>query len=501
MVELLVATAARPARWSSSRRTSGRGPELGGTRPRRAAASSTAWHAPETAQLATIVARAALDADDARRIHERTQGNPLFIGETVRASIEDGTPRVARRPDGAHRTGRAAPAADPASRARRAASTASTSRRATCSGSRRSSASRSGHDELEDLLGEPVAPGTLDRLVDAALIVPSARTGHGASATRWSTTPRMPGSWQRAGGASTPGSRIGSRPVRGRSRSRRSRSTARPPAMPRRAIPLLVEAAAAALAVGAPPRRPAFWRNAADLASDPATIARFRAAAGAALEARVGPSGRAAPTARRRPRSSRRDRQAQTGRRPVGSTGRPRRTGASRSPDESGRVVDEQRRPAPGRGRGRSPRRPSGGRARGRRRRRRPQGGLDEQQVGAAGEFDHRLARARVAGVDEPGPVGRLDRDAPGRDVVAAAAGTGPSAADRERPRPGRTRRPRRRRRRSPVARRSPTPGHRAGAARPAAGGRAAARAAAGPREQVAERRPGRGSGRRACGR
>src|SRR4029078_9359314 len=45
----------------------------------------------ETAQLATMVRRAALDADDARRIHERTQGNPLFIGETVRASIEDGS--------------------------------------------------------------------------------------------------------------------------------------------------------------------------------------------------------------------------------------------------------------------------------------------------------------------------------------------------------------------------------------------------------------------------
>ncbi len=51
----------------------------------------TGLTAPETAQLATIVARAALDADDARQIHERTQGNPLFIGETVRASIEDGT--------------------------------------------------------------------------------------------------------------------------------------------------------------------------------------------------------------------------------------------------------------------------------------------------------------------------------------------------------------------------------------------------------------------------
>ena len=46
---------------------------------------------PETARLATIVARAAVDADGARSIHERTAGNPLFVGETVRAFLEDGT--------------------------------------------------------------------------------------------------------------------------------------------------------------------------------------------------------------------------------------------------------------------------------------------------------------------------------------------------------------------------------------------------------------------------
>ncbi len=50
---------------------------------------------PETAQLATLVARAAVDADGARRIHERTAGNPLFVTETVRAFLEDGT--LARR--------------------------------------------------------------------------------------------------------------------------------------------------------------------------------------------------------------------------------------------------------------------------------------------------------------------------------------------------------------------------------------------------------------------
>ena len=46
---------------------------------------------PETAQLATQVARAALDAIDARRIHDRTAGNPLFVTETVRALLQDGT--------------------------------------------------------------------------------------------------------------------------------------------------------------------------------------------------------------------------------------------------------------------------------------------------------------------------------------------------------------------------------------------------------------------------
>jgi predicted ATPase len=46
---------------------------------------------PETQRLATLVARASVDAADARRIHRRTAGNPLFVGETVRAYLEDGT--------------------------------------------------------------------------------------------------------------------------------------------------------------------------------------------------------------------------------------------------------------------------------------------------------------------------------------------------------------------------------------------------------------------------
>jgi hypothetical protein len=54
------------------------------------------------------------------------------------------------------------------------------------------------------------------------------------------------------------------------------------------AIPLLDAAATAALAVGAPNEAAAFWRNAAELAPEPEEIARFRAAADAALEAARG---------------------------------------------------------------------------------------------------------------------------------------------------------------------------------------------------------------------
>ena len=42
---------------------------------------------PETARLATLIARAAVEADGVRSIHQRTAGNPLFVGETVRAFL------------------------------------------------------------------------------------------------------------------------------------------------------------------------------------------------------------------------------------------------------------------------------------------------------------------------------------------------------------------------------------------------------------------------------
>ena len=241
----------------------------------------------ETAQLATMIARAALDAGDARRIHERTQGNPLFIGETVRASIEDGTlelrdgrmvlvepgaprlPLTLRAVLGARLDGLDEPARDVLS----VASVVGIGFRLA---------------ELQDLLGVPIAPGTLDRLVDAALIIPS--TGSG----QWRFSHPLVHETAYAGMLASRRRRLHARFA--------DRLEAGPPplsierlAVHRaaagdavRAVPLLVEAATAAIAVGAPNEAAGFWRNAADLATDPGDIVRFRAAADAALEAARG---------------------------------------------------------------------------------------------------------------------------------------------------------------------------------------------------------------------
>jgi class 3 adenylate cyclase len=238
---------------------------------------------PETAQLATIVARAALDADDARRIHERTEGNPLFIGETVRASIEDGTlelrdgrmmlveagqprlPLTLRAVLGARIDGLDEPARDTVG----VASIIGIAFR---------------DQDLEDLLGHPVASPTLDRLVDAALIVP---VGDGT----WRFRHPLVRDAAYAGILATRRRRLharladvlearpGAASVAGIAVHRAaSGDTAR-------AVPLLDQAANAALAMGAPAEAAGFWRTAADLAKDPADAARFRGAATEAVAA------------------------------------------------------------------------------------------------------------------------------------------------------------------------------------------------------------------------
>jgi adenylate cyclase len=241
----------------------------------------------ETAQLATLIARAALDAADARRIHERTQGNPLFIGETVRASIEDGTlelrngrmvlvePNAPRLP----LTLRAVLGArldaldEPTREVLSVASVIGIGFRLA---------------ELEALLGRPIAPGTLDRLVDAALIVPATTGG------TWRFSHPLVHETAYAGMLASRRRRLHARladrletgPVPASAGTLAVHRAAAGDAAT--AIPLLDEAAAAALALGAMSEAAGYWRNAADLATDPDEVTRLRAAADAAMDTGAG---------------------------------------------------------------------------------------------------------------------------------------------------------------------------------------------------------------------
>ncbi len=268
-----------------------------------------------------------------------------------------------------------------------------------------------------------------------------------------------------------------------------------------RALPLLREAAASAMALGAADEAARLWRRAADLA-EPSD-----AAAAAADRDRAGGRGGRGP------------RPARSGRPGGPLTAAPRRAAAALPPGPSARSVPRspapaapaigQTRPAPGRlparrSRSARRRRPGPGWAPrhtgargpragpGRSGRAWPirasaataramassgvmwprsgsskvevvQGRLDEQQVHPTHAGRDRVRWAGVAGVAEARAVGRGHDHAPGRDVVAAAHEGHREVAHAQRSSPGRTRRRRTRRRRSRPARRRPRP------ARPAA--------------------------------
>ena len=156
-----------------------------------------------------------LDADDAQRIHDRTEGNPLFIGETVRASIEDGTLEL--------RDGRmtlveaGAPRLPLTLRAVLGARIDGLDELARDVLGVAAVVGIAFHSEdLVALLERPVPDGTLERLVEAALVVAGRGRAHGGSATRWSAMPPMPGCSRRGDDGSTPASPTCSKRIRTR---------------------------------------------------------------------------------------------------------------------------------------------------------------------------------------------------------------------------------------------------------------------------------------------
>jgi class 3 adenylate cyclase len=238
----------------------------------------------DTSQLAAEVGGAELAPRDAAAVHERTGGNPLFVAETVRALTEDGSLVL--------RDGRLAMAAG------RSPSKLPDTLRALL-GARIDALSGPDREAVgvasvigmrfptrlvAELLGRPAAPVVFERLVDAALIEPldegdtwrfshplirdaayaglltsRRRTLHGILADRLAETGR-------AGIGQIARHRVAAGEVE-------------------RAVPLLDQAARAAMTVGAVSEAAGFWATAAELAPSPADRTAFSKAASEALAA------------------------------------------------------------------------------------------------------------------------------------------------------------------------------------------------------------------------
>ncbi len=231
---------------------------------------------PETGKLATIVARAALDAHGARSIHERTGGNPLFVGETVRAFLEDGTLQwrdglVAMTGTG----GTGVPITLRAVLGARIDALPPGAREVLGVASVIGISFRPA--TVEDLLDRPLEPEVFDHLAASALVLPQDderwRFAHtlihdaayaGLLASRRRVLHgRLADRLERAYPAGSPSLIAAHRVAAGDAP---------------RAVPLLREAAENAIALGAIAEAAAFWRQAADLAAtdDPDGAARDR---------------------------------------------------------------------------------------------------------------------------------------------------------------------------------------------------------------------------------
>ncbi len=124
----------------------------------------------QTGELAEAVAGTSVDAADVRRLHLRTGGNPLFIGETVRASVDEG----AITDDGRLAIGRGddpdVPVTLRALLGSRIDALEADARTVVRVGAVIGMTFREGI--VENVLNEPVSPAVYERLAEAAMIVP-----------------------------------------------------------------------------------------------------------------------------------------------------------------------------------------------------------------------------------------------------------------------------------------------------------------------------------------
>jgi predicted ATPase len=247
---------------------------------------------PESGQLATIVARAALDAGDARQIHERTGGNPLFVTETVRAFLADGTLSVQdgrlTLSDGA---GSTLPVTLRAVLGVRIDALSAAAREVLGVASVIGMRFRGSMAGV--VLGGPLRSDIVQELADSALIAPVEpdvwRFGH--ALIRDAAYSGLLASRRRELHARVADELERQEPAPLIAWIARHRAAA---GDRDRALPLLDEAAQAALAIGAVREAAAFWREAAELSPDPELAEAFlrrasqAALAGTSAEPRLG---------------------------------------------------------------------------------------------------------------------------------------------------------------------------------------------------------------------
>jgi class 3 adenylate cyclase len=245
----------------------------------------------ETEQLAAEIAGAPLDPRDSLRLHERTDGNPLFIGEVLRAHLDEGSlGRDGRLPLDVPLAGGRVPLTLRALLGARIDALPDDAREVLGVASVVGIAFQTGL--VGELLGAPVDPAALARLAESTLVVGAGtdtwRFGHplirdvayaGLLASRrrelhGRLADRLEG---------LPGAAIG--------RIAQHRAAA---GDSERAVPLLDVAALEAMSLGASAEAAGFWRSAAELLAAGPEADRFRALAAAAL---VGGAAAARPEA------------------------------------------------------------------------------------------------------------------------------------------------------------------------------------------------------------
>ena len=223
-----------------------------------------------TGELAGAIAGTSVDPHDARHLHKRTAGNPLFISETVRAALDDGASAGGRlKFDGGGGPRVSVPVTIRALLGARIDALSENAREIL------RMASVVGVDFresfVEELVGESVDPTVYERLAEASLIVPLDGVGqwrfahpliHDAAYAGLLASRRRQVHARVADRLEASATRPGIGAVARHRAAARDRE---------RGVPLLVEAAGQALDVGAAEEAAQFWMAAADLlGSDPA---------------------------------------------------------------------------------------------------------------------------------------------------------------------------------------------------------------------------------------